>query len=252
MIRCNYVINIDRREDRWNNFQNIINTTCLKDHNFIRVSGFDGSKYLEEIKRHNLEDNSIIKMLKKEQVEVKCGLIGCLLSHIMVLQKIIENDDLKDNDYAGIYEDDIYYTGTINGFNNSYNNLINIDLNKLDVEFLYIGGRFEPNFYIIDDKSFVQTDNAQIFHRINLCEKSAYFDRGNFSFIIRKDCCKKLIDIVSKNFLYKKKEIVAIDSIYTKSYNTIKMFDYFPHIYYAIRSESSDVTGSIGNTLIKF
>ena len=255
MIRCNYVINLDRRKDRWDKFEKILNTTCLKNNNFIRFSAFDSSKHLEEIKRFNLEDHPIITTLKKEKVEVKGGLIGCFLSHIMVLQKIIDNDDLKPNDYVGIYEDDIYYSGTVNGFNDSYKNLTSIDLNKLDVEFLYIGGRFEPNFYILNDKSFVQTDNPQIFHRINACERISYFDRVNFSFIIRKDCCKKLIDIVSKNFLLKKKdnlEVIAIDKIYTHLYNNIKMFDYFPHIFYAIRNESSDITASLGVNLIQF
>ena len=46
-IKYNYVINLNRRTDRWNNITKIINDTCLKNHNFIRFSAIDGNNFNE-------------------------------------------------------------------------------------------------------------------------------------------------------------------------------------------------------------
>ena len=55
MIVCNYIINLDRRTDRWESINKIINSTCLKDDNFIRFSALDGQNFYSEMKRLNLE-----------------------------------------------------------------------------------------------------------------------------------------------------------------------------------------------------
>jgi GR25 family glycosyltransferase involved in LPS biosynthesis len=119
MIVCNYIINLDRRTDRWESINKIINSTCLKDNNFIRFSAFDGKILNEEIKKYNLESHPIIKKLKEKNIEVAGGLLGCFLSHITVLQKIIDNTDINSSDYVGIYEDDFIISGSINNFNNN-------------------------------------------------------------------------------------------------------------------------------------
>jgi len=245
-VKYNYVINLDRRTDRWNDINKIINETCLKNHNFIRFSAIDGNNFEEDLIKHDLKENPIIHSLKEKKINVQTGLIGCFLSHISVLKKISEDDNLNDKDYVGIFEDDFLYSGSIDGFNKSYESLVNMNLLEEDVELLYIGGRFKPNFFHIDDEVFTQTSNINLFLRGpkgNL--KIEYYDRCNSSYIIRKDCCKKLIDLISVNFLRKKNntsfELIAIDCIYPVLYNKMKLFDFFPHLFYSVRDYTSDV-----------
>ena len=163
MIVCNYIINLDRRTDRWESINKIINSTCLKDDNFIRFSALDGQNFYSELKRLNLESHPIINKMKENNVENSGGLLGCFLSHISVLQKIIDNTDINSSDYVGIYEDDFIISGTISNFNDNYTSFKKIDLNKLGVDFIYLGGRFKPNFICYDESVFEQSDNINIF-----------------------------------------------------------------------------------------
>jgi GR25 family glycosyltransferase involved in LPS biosynthesis len=262
-IKYNYVINLDRRTDRWHDINKIINETCLKNHNFIRFSAIDGNTFNEDLNKHNLSDHLIIKKLKENKVSVSSGLIGCFLSHISVLQKISEDDNLQDNDYVGIYEDDFFYSGSIESFNKSYEELSNTNLSELEVDLIYIGGRFKPNFFCINENCFKETSNVNIYLRSNRGKlKLEDYDRCNSSFIVRKGICKKLIDLVSVNFLVNsntinsafkinKITINAIDAIYAKLYDNIKMFDYYPHLFYSIRSYTSDISNK-KNKYIKF
>jgi len=245
-IKYNYVINLDRRQDRWTDITKIINDTCLKNYNFIRFSAIDGNKFDEDLNKHDLADHKIIHSLKKNKISVPSGLIGCFLSHVSVLKKISEDSNLQDKDYVGIYEDDFLYSGSVDGFNKSYETLVDTNLMEEDVEFLYVGGRFKPNFICLANNVFTQTSNKNLFSRggrVSL--KAEYFDRCNSSYIIRKDCCQKLIDLISVNFLRKSynkiDEVLAIDCIYPSLWKDIKLFDYFPHIFYAIRNYTSDV-----------
>ena len=53
----NYVINLDRRSDRWEEFVEKLNKTSeFSKETFIRISAFDGYNCKEEIKRYNLEN----------------------------------------------------------------------------------------------------------------------------------------------------------------------------------------------------
>lgn len=250
-IKYNYVINLNRRTDRWNNITKIINDTCLKNHNFIRFNAIDGNNFNEDLINHNLNEHQILNKLKENKINVSSGIIGCFLSHISALKKISEDDSLNPNDYVGIYEDDFLFSGSINSFNESYETLSNTNLNELEVDLIYIGGRFKPNFIFFDEKTFQQTSNINIFSRgprENI--KIENYDRCNSSYLIRKDSCKKLIDLVTINFL-RNKEVIAIDVVYPLLYKNIKMFDYYPHLFYSIRNYTSDINNKT-NKYIQF
>lgn len=253
MIVCNYIINLDRRIDRWEKINKIINSTCLKDNNFIRFSAFDGTILNDELKKNNLESHPIINKLKEKNVEVAGGLLGCFLSHVSVLQKIIDNTDINSSDYVGIYEDDFIISGSINNFNDNYNSFKKIDLNELGVEFIYLGGRFKPNFICFDENVFEQSDNINIFLRKN-GKKTEDYDRTAVAYVVKKSCCQKIIDLISNNFITigknKLYSIIAIDNIYSNLSKHIKMFDYFPHFYYSHRDFESDIQGSTNKSNI--
>ena len=69
-IKYNYVINLKRRQDRLNEFENNKNKTVLKDEKFIRFEAFDGSDFDNEVKRFNIEDHVIFRFMKKMKLSV--------------------------------------------------------------------------------------------------------------------------------------------------------------------------------------
>lgn len=251
MIVCNYVINLDRKTDRWESINNIINSTCLKDNNFIRFSAFDGFDYEASLIKYNLKDHPIIMNLKSNNIKVPAGVLGCLLSHVILLQKVIDDPEIKDSDYVGIYEDDFIIAGSINKFNENYNKFKNINLNELHINLLYLGGRFEPNFMYLNDEFFIDTEHENIFLRRSMDKNNKYYDRTTTSYIVKKSSCKKIINLICNNLLNQKiNEIKAIDYILPRLADQIKIFDYFPHFFYSPVDAPSDIQGDNNKVLI--
>ena len=243
----NYVINLDRRTDRWQEFIKIKNSTCLASEEFIRFSAFDGFNHESELKRFNVENHVILRFLQRIKLSVSKGVFGCLMSHMLVLYEIMNNKNIKEDEYVGIYEEDFCYSSN---FNKNYAQFKKIDLNSLGIEFLYLGGRFGPDFDCTqaDDFNimFDKTTNKNIYHRKHMVYRNFNWDRGAFSFVIRKSICKKLIDIISSSFVKNENGIIrfeAVDYIYTSSQNKIKMYDYLPHLFYSRVEFNSDIQG---------
>ena len=56
----NYIINLDRRTDKWQEVINTINSSKeLSKETFIRISAFDGKDYKNELTRYNLTNNVV-------------------------------------------------------------------------------------------------------------------------------------------------------------------------------------------------
>ena len=246
----NYIINLDRRKDRWDECVKRINKSNeLKKEKFIRISAFDGYNHEQELKRYNLNENVLIKYLINNKVKVQKGVFGCFISHLIVLYNILQNEDIKEDEYVGIYEDDFMYC---ENFDYEYKKFKKINLKELDIEYLYLGGRFEPNFNIRDkDKNmFEKTINKNIFYRIDDNGERYFWDRCGTAYIINKKICKKLIRLLTINFVDNIFRPTAVDELYKTFYKDIKMFDYFPHLYYSPLNYKTDIQNS--NEIIEF
>ena len=81
-----YIINLDRRQDRYNNFLHRIpfNSNICE-----RFSAIDGKNIL----KNKINENPFV--------------IGCHMSHKKILQMVINDDDIKDDDLILIFEDDV-------------------------------------------------------------------------------------------------------------------------------------------------
>lgn len=242
----NYVINLDRRSDRWGEFVEKLNKTSeFSKETFIRISAFDGYNCEEEIKRYNLENFSIIKFLRQNKVIVKKGVLGCFISHVITLYNILQNKDIKEDDYVGIYEEDIFYP---DNFDEKYKKFKEIELNKIGVEFLYLGGRFDPDFKSDNENMFEKTDNPNIYLRKNEIDIHDWH-RTTHSYIIKKSVCTKLIKLLTTQFLTKILKFKAIDALYISLSKDIKMFDYFPHLFYSDADYKTDVQINLDNLI---
>jgi GR25 family glycosyltransferase involved in LPS biosynthesis len=238
-----YYINLERRADRWEEALEKINNTCLKNYEYTRFNAFDGSNEKEEEKRFT--DKRIVELIEKlktNKVNYKKGELGVLISHLSILIDIQNNPEYSNDAYFCIFEDDFFYSCTEESFNNSFTNLMTTDLNKMDIEFLYLGGRFEPNFYSLNEEIYEMTDNINIFLKkknINTIET----DRCLSSYMIRKSVCLKLIDFILNKFMVSKREIChfkPVDRI-IETFNYSKVYDYFPHLFYSPRNYKTDI-----------
>ena len=124
-----YVINLDRRPDRlnefWGKIKEYFNPTLIE-----KFSAVDGNKI----------DFSKHRGLFKAKSN---GEIGCYLSYRELWENIINNESINDDDLVLIFEDDIFINKNfIENFQDAINNFKTIDGNKL----LYLGGRFKPDF----------------------------------------------------------------------------------------------------------
>lgn len=241
----NYVINLDSRTDKLDEFlENVKMSNQLSKEKFIRISAFDGKNYKDELIKYNLTNNIIYNYIKINKIKVNKGEFGCYMSHIITLYNILQNDDIKDDDFVGIYEDDF---NLVKNFDKHYKKLKKINLNELGVEFLYIGGRFFPGFQC-NNNSFEKTNHKNVFFRNHSTEIDNYdWDRTTHAYWVKKSICKKLISLLSSRFTNTLLQFTPIDKVLVTFYNEIKMFDYFPHLFYSELEYKSDIKRGSNN-----
>jgi len=238
--KFNYVINLKRREDRWNNFIQKINQTSMKNLDFIKFEAFDASNYMNELEKINYKSSKYIKKLidsfiKNKIKFIKCGEFGCLISHMLVLETIINNKDIGENDFVNIYEDDIEYC---DNFETNYALLNKLNLNKLNMDFLYLGGRFSKNYNSIHSSLEKRVYNNLYFRKPNFKRTNLTdWDRCTFSYIVKKSCCTKILKNIN-NFYENNKRMLAIDHLYIYKMNNIEKYDFLPHLFYSSNNGS--------------
>ena len=120
-----FVINLKRRPDRLETFQN----NCPL-HNVEVMHGFDGSNPWSEPSYR--EKNMLYKLAK-----LKPGEKGVFLSHMRIFQRIVT----ENLSYALIFEDDAIFCQDFV----SRLDIIQKEI-PVDTSILYVGGRFEPEF----------------------------------------------------------------------------------------------------------
>lgn len=87
-----YVINLDRRKDRWESVRNILNKSNF--FNVYRISAIDGKKIdTNQIKKlvHPDAYKKIGKIRERDEDLGSLGAIGCYLSHYKAWLKIVES-----------------------------------------------------------------------------------------------------------------------------------------------------------------
>jgi len=209
-----YVINLKRREDRLEKFKK----NCpINDFNLFY--GYDGKNDSHPY---------------TEKLDIKNGEKGCFISHILIYEEIIKNNDK----YVTIFEDDAQFT---DNFIEKYNNIIN-DLNKIDIDILYIGGRFTKDFKLLD-KYFTQNTNNIYEHNYGNCWNNQNHDRTTHAYIISNKCAKLLIDVFNSSEIIN----IPIDNWLLKTIidNKIKIYNSQPLLCYSPLIGDSDIREKI-------
>jgi GR25 family glycosyltransferase involved in LPS biosynthesis len=112
-IDCIYVINLDRRIDRWERTKKLFNDLDIYPNRFAAVNGWS----LSEESKNELFGSQIHTM--------KSGATGCLLSHVSIYKDAFE----RGFNAVWICEDDIVFSGDVTTIPDLVNELDRVDPN---------------------------------------------------------------------------------------------------------------------------
>lgn len=210
-----FVINLDRRQDRYIEFLNRIPFESSYCHRFSAIDG----KNLN----FSFKENPYV--------------IGCHLSHKKILQMVINDKTILDEDFVIIFEDDAFFS------DNFMKDIENIKLSKDIIDLnsiVYIGGRFTESFVpsSIEKWTFLK-NNIYLKCENHIKILSIDYDRTTNVIILSKFACKQIIE-KTKNI----KTSVPIDSLYNniqKYIPEMKLYDLFPHICYSPIDYKTDI-----------
>ncbi len=201
-----FMINLDRRPDRWEKMERIDFGVKIN-----RFSAIDGSKLKVTPQIERLFDNNDYMMRK--------GMVGCAMSHLLLITQLV-NDPL--NDAYVILEDDIEpIKNEVGSFwGNVEKVLLTIDSNGVNFDLVYLGHHLKKQF-VPDTLPSEFTVNKWSTEK-SLTESLG----GTGGYIISKNGAKKLLDFINKTGMTN-----GIDTVQQKSANTLDVYYVYPHLF---------------------
>lgn len=204
-----YVINLNRRPDRLQEFK----TRCPIDISKVEIfNAIDGYKYnsydLDNFERH------LYNISKSKSNGI--GACGCFSSHYRLWKRIASDDNLNELSKIIIYEDDAFFT------DNYLQKLNTIDsINEFDI--LYIGGRFHKNY--------VEGNRP-----VNGISKMSG-QRTTHAYVITKKGANNLLNFIKNNIIH----TVEVDTFLNNLKSILNMYDLYPHINWSPAMYKTDI-----------
>ena len=173
----NFVINLERRKDRFDNFKKNVPSGF----EYERFDAIDGLKLTNSAQ--------LQRIFEGNDYQTRRGCVGCALSHVQLYIKLI-NEESDDNIAYFIMEDDIEFC---NHFQDKYKLLIEQISNIKDFDFLYLA--HSPRYL---DSKLTEADSQNYelrkWSRNEIIQKSL---GGFYGYIITKSCAKKFLDCIN-------------------------------------------------------
>lgn len=216
-----YVINLKRRPERLQKFLSIyqysINTLEL-------FEAFDGKNIGNNGNIENIDHDDQLLVDKFSNV-LTSGEIGCFISHLKIWQNIVNNNI----EIATIYEDDCIFTPEYKVFMDSLTIPDNVNL-------LYPGGRFKPNFVVPNNT--VHICNNIYKHNYNFWNNALY-DRTTHCYIITYKMANFLINLFNiYDTICKPVDKFIIEYLQTLD---IPVYSTYPHVCWSPAVGDSDI-----------
>lgn len=204
-----YVLNLDRRPDRWNIFEknNSIQLDFLK---YKRFSAVDGNKIKSTTQLQRIFNNNDYNM--------KSGCVGCLMSHVKMYIELINSEEY---DIYCILEDDITLAPD---FEKKFLHLFK-QLTDKKWDLLYLGHHIRNK-----NESNLEFDKEKYpeIQKRNVIESFQKSVGGTTGYIITKTGAKKLLDFIS---LYGSTN--CIDTLQQKSADILNVYYCVPQLIYS-------------------
>ena len=203
-----FVINLDRREDRWANFTKIAkgNIDFL---NYKRFRAIDGQKLKSSHQLQRIFDNNDYNMC--------VGMVGCFLSHLKLYTQLINSDS---NAYCILEDDIIEYTP---------------DFEK---KYLYIMEQVKGTYWDIlflghhpRDVNNINYKNTSVMPNVEKWNVFKSFQNsigGTIGYLISKEGAKKLLDFIDETGA-----INCIDTMMQKSANKLNIYYCTSHLIFS-------------------
>lgn len=193
LVDAIYVINLDRRQEKWERMKNILNERGMKAYRFSAVDGWNISEKVQK----RLAGNYPVRMLPGE--------IGCLLSHISVIKDALR----RGFNTVWIFEDDIEFIEDPHQMSEYLSELKKIDpkwdilytdldsKNNLGVTVPALDADFRP-----DRKSKLSVEDYS--QRTNISDNLMKLGQryGMYSFLISKKGMKKVYNFFTHVYLW--------------------------------------------------
>lgn len=203
------VLNLDRRPDRWEQFQNNAKSVMniLK---YERISAIDGLKLKTTPQLQQIFENNDYHM--------RPGLVGCLLSHISMFITLINSTTL---DALLILEDDVEFAPN---FNKKFENLIQQLNNIDDWDIVFLGHHVKS---LEEQKDELKRDEDIM---PTITKRNTYWSftnslGGTGGFMITRKGAELFLNYINKTGC-----VNGIDTLLQKSANELNVYYTSPHL----------------------
>lgn len=200
-----FVINLDRRPDRWEKFQK--NDIGL---NYVRFPAIDGSKLVSTPQLQRIFDNNDYNM--------RTGMVGCAISHIKLCVELVNQEE---QDFYCILEDDI---DLVPNFKQKFVQIIS-QLTPGEWDMIYLGHHIFPKHR--KDEHYDKEANpvAEKWSRAKSLQISM---GGTGGYVISKEGAKKLLDFIDRTGMTN-----GIDTVQQKAADDMNIYYCIPHLIYS-------------------
>lgn len=202
-----YVLNLDKREDRWKEFKNKVNSlTAL---NYERFSAVEGAKLKSTPQLQRIFDGNDYNM--------RVGLVGCAMSHIKMYIELLNSEF----EAFCILEDDIDFSPE---FDKKLLHVYNqVKIMKWDI--LYLGHHIY-NEYLTDE--LYNKEKMPVIEKWDRVKSLTMSMGGTGGYLISKQGARRLLDFINKNGMTN-----GIDTVQQKSADDLNIFYSNPHLIYS-------------------
>ena len=193
-VDCIYVINLDRRTDRWQRMEQILNQNLLHAN---RVSGFDGRYRLTES-----DMDAIVGPYGRRNI--KKGQVGIVITYLSILKHALDNNF----NCIWVMEDDVEFHCSPESISKFLVALSNLDPDW-DLFYTNINHRYENNSHI-SDCHWIRQDqrpddptilpDPEYFPSLQLAR--TWFHLGTSSSIFSKKGVKKIFDFLTHIYFW--------------------------------------------------
>ena len=199
-----YIVNLDRRPDRWETF--VKNAKDVEFLNYERFSAVDGKMIKNS--------SQLQQIFESNDYYMRRGMVGCLLSHVKIYTELINSE----YDYFTVLEDDVEFTPD---FKNKYDNIFTQVNKNWDLIFLghHVRDTRRQQDELVKDKIPVLTKRDAYWSFLNSLG-------GTGGYIISKIGARKLLDFIDKNGGSSN----GIDTLIQKSANDLDIYYPIPHL----------------------
>jgi GR25 family glycosyltransferase involved in LPS biosynthesis len=202
-----FVVNLDRRPDRMENFEK---HEAPKFLNYKRFSAVDGSKMIPTAQLQQIFDHNDYNMRK--------GMVGCAMSHLKLCVELLKDEN---TDVYCILEDDIDFVPEFE------KKLLwcASELHKTNWDMFYLGHHLWK--HCIDNEVYSKTlwPKVEQFDRAESLRRSM---GGTIGYMITKKGAEKLLEFINRNGMTN-----GIDTVQQKSADELNIFYAYPHLIYS-------------------